>query len=129
MKMRDLVILFFLCFLAGGCTANNIEKRPYIDEVGTMGRVMRSVDEAKNSANWKKFDSAQKITFCIEDEVMGCTKDRIYLVIKYLPKKYLGYRYIVFKNDRGAEEIFSVDNLRKIEELKKLEAELERIDP
>ncbi|MFA7209807.1 MAG: hypothetical protein WC120_06070 [Parcubacteria group bacterium] len=94
-----------------------------------MNEISRYFSEATNSANWKKLDSNQEVTFCTEDGVVGCTKDKVYLVTKYLPKKYLGYRYIVFKNDIGAEEIFSVGSLRKIEELKKLEAELERIDP
>lgn len=126
---RVWLLPFCLFYLLVGCSPSfYLEKKPYIDEFDNMDEIKQSLKVARNPKNWKQFKPPMKATFCIS-QMEGCTVNKVYTITSYLPKKYLGYWYIIFRNDHGKESIFLWDNLPYQDDITKIENRLKKVDP
>lgn len=125
--MKFFCLVLIAAIFASGC-AGKMTKHAYIDEFGSMDMAAKSLQMANDSENWKDFDVSVEAVFCTTKKT-ACTKNKVYQVSKYLPKKFLGYRYVIFKNDAGKENVYLLNNLPRNFDRLNIEKILRRIDP
>ncbi|MFC1644594.1 hypothetical protein ACFL08_01030 [Patescibacteria group bacterium] len=131
MKKVGVFLLIVFCCCFWGC-AQKMEKLMYIDEVGNMDEVMKTMQDMNNPRNWREFEIPVEAVFCIDkrsEYLDRCSDSRAYQVKKYLPKSISFYRYIIFRNDVGKEQIFLIDNLPNESDRVKITEILEVVDP
>ncbi len=125
--MKKMSFFCLVLFIAIGC-AGKMEKRLFIDEFGTMKEAENSFRQANDPENWKSFEVPMEAVFCTKEKPV-CTRGKVYQITKYLPKKFLGYQYVIFENDKGENEIFLIDNLPYQSDRENIKNKLDKINP
>jgi len=125
--MKYLCVIFLALFLSS-CGGHRIEKRLYMYEGVDPEEGLALFKEATKSSNWEKIDPPINIVVCNKDNDRGCTGGKVYTILKYLPKKFLGWPCIMFKNDFGEDTQFLVENLPE-KSMNVVMERLNKIDP